>query len=116
RKSAQGAAPVYMYRVDYEPRVVDRLLRTPHGTDVPLVFGTKIPPEFIGTGQEVDALSETMMRAWLNFARTGNPSQEGLEWPRYDAVNRLNMIFDAPCRVAADPDPIARNPIARGLV
>ncbi len=116
RKSAQKAAPVYMYRVDYEPRVVDRLLRSPHGTEVPLVFGTKVPAAFVGSGPEVDALSTRLMRAWLNFARTGNPSQEGLEWPRYDARQRLNMIFDAPCRVVADPDPVARDPVARGMV
>lgn len=115
RKSAQKAAPVYMYRVDYEPRVVDRLLRSPHGTEVPLVFGTKVPAQFVGSGPEVDALSTRLMQAWLNFARTGNPAQDGLAWPRYDASRRLNMIFDAPCRVVADPDPVARDPVARGV-
>ncbi len=115
RKSAQNAAPIYVYRVDWEPRVVDRLLRSPHGTEVPLVFGTKVPREFVGSGLEVDTLSDQLMTAWLNFARTGDPSQPGLAWPRYDAVRRLNMIFDAPSRVVADPDPVARDPVARGL-
>ncbi|MBV1686741.1 carboxylesterase/lipase family protein [Novosphingobium sp. G106] len=115
RKSAQKAAAVYMYRVDYEPRVVDRILRSPHGTEVPLVFGTKVPVQFVSSGPEVDALSARLMRAWLNFVRTGNPSQEGLEWPRYDTRRRLNMIFDAPCHVVADPDPVARDPVARGI-
>ena len=115
RKSAQNAAPVYMYRVDYQPRVMDRILRSPHGTEVPLVFGTKVPAEFIGTGPEVDALSAIMMDCWLRFARTGNPAGKDLAWPRYDAVSRQNMIFDASCSVAADPDPIARDPVARGL-
>jgi para-nitrobenzyl esterase len=104
-----------MYRVDYEPRVIDRLLRSPHGTEVPLMFGTKVPAAFIGSGPEVDALSERMMHAWLNFARSGDPSQEGLAWPRYDADRRLNMIFDAPCRVVPDPDPVARDRAARGI-
>ncbi len=114
RKSDQGAAPVFMYRVDYEPRVVDRLLRSPHGTDVPLMFGTLVPPEFIGTGPDVDALSQRMMGAWINFARTGNPSQTGLDWARYDRRERQTMIFDVPCRLLADPDPIARNPVVQG--
>lgn len=116
RKAQQNAAPVYMYRVDYQPRVLDGLFRTPHGTDVPLMFGTKVPPEFIGSGPEVDALSSTMMHAWLNFARSGNPSQQGLDWPRYDAVRRPNMIFDSACQVVFDPDRTARDPAARGLV
>jgi para-nitrobenzyl esterase len=115
RKSAQNAAPVYAYRVDWEPRVVDRLLRSPHGTEVPLVFGTKVPPEFVGTGPEVDRLSDILMTAWLNFARTGNPSQPWLRWPHYDATKRPTMIFDAPCKVVADPDPVARDRLARGI-
>jgi para-nitrobenzyl esterase len=113
-KARQGAAAVYMYRVDYEPRVVDRLFRSPHGTDVPLIFGTKVPSAFIGSGPGVDRLSGTMMRAWLNFAHTGDPSQKGLAWPRYDADRRLNMIFDTGCRIESDPDPIARDATARG--
>lgn len=115
RKSTQDAAPVYAYRVDWEPRVVDRLLRSPHGTEMPLVFGTRVPREFVGSGPEVDALSDTMMTAWLNFARSGNPSQPGLGWPRYDARQRQTMIFDAPCKVVSDPDPVARDPVVRGI-
>jgi para-nitrobenzyl esterase len=67
---------VYAYRVDWKPRAVDRLLRSPHGTEMPQVFGTKVPREFVGSGPEVDALSDRLMSAWLNFARSGNPSQE----------------------------------------
>ena len=104
RKSVQKSAPVYMYRVDYEPRVVGGLFRTPHGAEVPLVFGTLTPPEFIGSGAEVDSLSATMMQAWLNFARTADPGQKSLVWPVYETGSRRNMIFDARSRVESDPD------------
>ena len=104
-----------MYRVDYQPRVADRILRSPHGTEVPLVFGTKVPVEFMGAGPEVDALSATMMGAWLRFARTGNPAGKGLAWPRYNTRTRQHMIFDTPCRIVSDPDPVSRDPVARGL-
>jgi para-nitrobenzyl esterase len=114
RKSRQQA-PVFMYRVDYEPRVLDRLFKSPHGTEVPLVFGTKAPAAFIGAGAEVDALSSSMMTAWINFARTGNPSQPSLVWPKYDEGKRLNMIFDINCVVRSDPDRVARDRRARGL-
>ncbi|WP_324699440.1 carboxylesterase/lipase family protein [Novosphingobium sp. RL4] len=114
RKSAQNAAPVYLYRIDYEPRVVDRLLRSPHGTEVPLVFGTKVPVGFIGEGAEVDALCDVMMTAWLDFAKTGKPSGRHLDWPRYNARSRPNMIFDAVPHLVNDPDPVARSPVARG--
>lgn len=59
---------------------------------------------FVGTGRAVDVLSDRLMTAWLNFARTGNPSQEGLEWPAYGTEHRETMIFDAPSRVAYAPD------------
>ncbi|HTV96199.1 MAG TPA: carboxylesterase family protein [Steroidobacteraceae bacterium] len=108
RKSAQNAAPVFMYRVDYEPRVMDRLLRSPHGTDVPLMFGTLVPPEMIGSGSEVQELCATMMQAWVNFARAGSPAQRSLAWPRYETRRRSTMIFDAPSRVASDPDRVTR--------
>jgi para-nitrobenzyl esterase len=55
RKADQAAAAVYMYRVDFEPRVAGRLLRSPHGVDVPLMFGTKVPAEMISSSAEVDA-------------------------------------------------------------
>ena len=115
RKAAQNAAPVYAYRVDWEPRVIDRLLRSPHGAEMPLVFGTKVPREFVGTGPEVDTLSDQLMTAWINFARSGNPSQPGLAWPHYDTEKRLTMIFDAPCKVTSDPAPVARDLILRDL-
>jgi para-nitrobenzyl esterase len=108
RKAAQQAAPVFVYRVDYEPRVVNRLLRTPHGTDVPLMFGNLVPPEFIGSGEEVAALSNIMMQAWINFARSGNPARTGLAWPHYDSTRRQTMIFDISNHVVSDPDPITR--------
>ncbi|TCM20721.1 para-nitrobenzyl esterase [Novosphingobium sp. PhB165] len=114
RKSAQNAAPVYLYRVDYEPRVAGRVLRSPHGTEVPLVFGTKVPVQFIGEGPEVDSLSDLMMTAWLDFAKNGNPAGSRLAWPRYDSRTRPNMIFDVSTRVVNDPDPVARDPVARG--
>jgi para-nitrobenzyl esterase len=108
RKAAQRAAPVYMYRVDYEPRVMDRVLRSPHGAEVPLVFGNFVPRQFIGSGPELDALATQTMQAWINFAHTGDPSQKGLAWPRYDLRQRKTMIIDAPCRVVSDPNRATR--------
>jgi para-nitrobenzyl esterase len=108
RKAAQNAAPVFMYRVDFEPRVMNRILRSPHGAEMPLVFGNFTPPEFIGTGPEVAALSAQVMQAWINFARSGDPSQKGLSWPRYDTNQRETLIIDAPIGVASDPSKATR--------
>ena len=33
-------------------------------------------------------------QAWINFAKTGNPSQPGLEWKPYTKENPQAMVFD----------------------
>jgi para-nitrobenzyl esterase len=33
-------------------------------------------------------------QAWINFARTGNPSQPGLEWKPYTKEDPQAMVFD----------------------
>lgn len=48
-------------------------------------YWAKVPREFVGSGPEVDMLSDRLMTAWLSFARSANPSQPGLEWLSYDA-------------------------------
>jgi para-nitrobenzyl esterase len=73
-----------------------------HGMEVPYVFGAlddlafwkmwhflwasagaKSPDPFTNEGDR--AVSESMMRMWTNFARTGNPSlKEVVDWPAYN--------------------------------
>jgi para-nitrobenzyl esterase len=107
RKAAQGAAPVFMYRLDWESPVANGTLKSPHGLDVGLVFdhaSTATSQAMLGTGPEPEKLAVLMSQAWVNFARTGDPSQRGLVWPRYDVQARKTMIFDLPSHVVADPD------------
>ena len=40
------------------------------------------------------ALQDKVAQAWINFARTGNPSQPGLEWKPYTTANPQAMVFD----------------------
>jgi para-nitrobenzyl esterase len=104
RKAAQNAAPVFMYRLDWESPVLGGALRSPHGLDVPLMFeNLDEAPQLLGSGPEPRALAATMAQAWVNFARTGNPSQPQLPWPRYENDRRLTMIFDSDSRVLRDP-------------
>jgi para-nitrobenzyl esterase len=49
-----------------------------------------------------------MSQAWVNFARSGNPSQAGLAWPAYNTADRKTMIFAATSHVVSDPDPARR--------
>ena len=44
--------------------------------------------------------SENMMTLWVHFARTGNPSVEGLiEWPAWDSDTDKYLVIDDPLEV-----------------
>jgi para-nitrobenzyl esterase len=61
---------------------------------------------FSGAGPAVEALSDEMQRAWLAFARAGNPNHDGIgAWRPWDPADRATMIFGARTR----PEPAPRN-------
>ncbi|QIG80804.1 carboxylesterase/lipase family protein [Stakelama tenebrarum] len=109
RKAAQGGAPVWMYRLDWETPVFDGVLRSPHGLDTSLVFDNPDKtPKIMGDGPEPALLAAAMSQAWINFARSGDPSFAGQDWPSYDSETRATMIFDVESHVVNDPDRPAR--------
>lgn len=105
RKADHAGAPVYHYRIDWTCAPWGGVMGAPHTVCIPLVFGTTdTARELLGRDAEADALSDRMLSAWTNFARTGNPATDRLpDWPRYDTDNRQTMVLDAECRVARDP-------------
>jgi para-nitrobenzyl esterase len=66
-----------------------------------------------GTGPEPRKIAAVMSQAWINFARSGDPSQKDLAWPAYDAAERRTMIFDLESKVVSDPDAALRGLLAR---
>jgi hypothetical protein len=69
-----------------------------HTCDLPLTMRLVLFPES-------EQLSRQLSGAWAAFARTGSPSQKGLEWPAYTLAERATMIFDGPkSGVVNDPD------------
>jgi para-nitrobenzyl esterase len=105
RKASQGAAPVYLYRVDWHAVLANGALRATHGVDMPFVF--RRLDGFGGMDGDGDVqreLMERMSQAWINFARSGNPSQAGLQWPAYDTKKRRAVVFDANTRIEANLD------------
>ena len=39
-------------------------------------------------------MQDEVSQAWVNFARTGNPSQPGLSWEPYTVEGKQAMVFD----------------------
>jgi para-nitrobenzyl esterase len=73
---------------------------------LPFVFdNTDRCDHMTGGGAEARALAACISRAWVQFARTGNPNHRVLpDWPPFDADKRPTMIFDNTCVVKDDPD------------
>ena len=61
-----------------------------HGSELPLVFNNiALSEKATGGGEKAQALADKMSRAWIDFARTGNPG-----WEAYTPENGATMIFD----------------------
>lgn len=95
RKSAQGAAPVFFYHLDWATPVMGGKRYVPHALDIGMVFDNVAKSESMsGTGPEAQAIADQMSESWLAFARTGNPSNPKVgDWPAYTAAQRSMMVF-----------------------
>ena len=100
------AAPVYMYRFDWETPVWDGLLRAPHALEIPFVFGNaQLSSNFTGGGPDAVALSAIMSETWASFAKTGNPNNSVLpQWKPYTTQTRDTMLFNDRSELRSDPD------------
>lgn len=95
----------YMYRYDFAPRLL-RLagLGATHATELFAVFGRRgvgvRTLTALGGRRGLRAVTDTMQRHWLEFARSGGPLDG---WPRYSSERRDTLIIDEICRVESDP-------------
>jgi para-nitrobenzyl esterase len=106
RKAALGAAPTFLYRLEWETPVDGGRMRSPHSLDIPLVFNNVArASSLIGTGSaQAQLVSDVMSAAWLAFARYGTPNAPGLpSWPAFSAQNRETMVFNVISRAVNDP-------------
>jgi para-nitrobenzyl esterase len=106
RKAAQGGAPAFAYRYDWETPEGGGHMRSPHTIEIQFVFNNiKIAGPLISKMPEAYALAEKTSAAWASFARTGDPNTPKLpKWPAYSAASRDTMLFNNECRVESDPD------------
>jgi para-nitrobenzyl esterase len=106
QKSALNTAPVYMYLFTWQSPVMDGKYKAVHCMEIPFVFNN-IPrcEEMTGGTKEAQSLAAKMSKAWIQFAKTGNPNHNGLPtWPAYNGSNTATMHFDNKCEVKPQLD------------
>src|SRR6185295_18268808 len=101
RKSAAARAPVYMYRFQWYSPVSGGRLRAMHCMDIPFAFDNVDNSQaIVGGGADRQALADKMSRAWVAFARGGDPSHAGLpRWEPFTASERSTMMLNTTCRL-----------------
>jgi len=105
-KARQNSAPVYQYVLEWE---INPELRTPHGTDVSLVFDNVAASAAISAAANAQAVSDQMSDTWLAFAKTGDPNNGRIpHWPAYSLKGRPTLLFNVKSRVADNYDGQAR--------
>jgi para-nitrobenzyl esterase len=90
------AAPVYTYLFAWEAPVLDGMFKSMHCLEIPFVFNSIDFAQYhTGAGPEAYALAAKVSRAWVQFARTGNPNHPGLPaWPAFTPENGATMVID----------------------
>jgi para-nitrobenzyl esterase len=96
RKLEKGKTPVYNYIFAYEAPVNGGITSF-HCSEIAFAFHNLTEPHSrIATGGAPAALAlqDKVSQAWINFARTGNPAQPGLDWKPYTTQDPHTMVFD----------------------
>jgi para-nitrobenzyl esterase len=108
-KYEQHGAPVYQYYFQWQSPQLDGVAGAWHTAELAFCFdNTQRCEQGTGDTPEARVLAKKMATAWANFARTGNPSQRGLEWTPSDPDKCQTMVFDNDCRMEDDPEGAAR--------
>jgi para-nitrobenzyl esterase len=115
RKAAQNAAPAYLYMFAWHTPQLDGRPRAFHCSEIPFAFAnTDITENYTGASNEARKLGDKVAKAWINFARHGNPNHDGLpQWPAFTDANGAMMVFNNKCEVKNDPDGDARKLLTR---
>jgi para-nitrobenzyl esterase len=103
-----SSAPVYSYLFTYEAPVnggtsafhCSELIYAFHNVDIPVVSRATGGSD----NEDAHTVQDTVATAWINFATTGDPSQDGLEWLPYtlEEPNVMRLDVESSCGVLGD--------------
>ena len=100
-------ARTFMYQFEFGSQLFESALGACHALEIPFVFGTLSDPfgaAFVAESPAAQRLSAAMLRAWVGFARDGEPNHAGLpEWPAYDVRQRATLRLADQPELVYDP-------------
>ncbi len=102
----QSNAPAYRGFYAYTMPLFGGTPASHTGGDLPYLFNNVrfIDYMVVGDEENAQAIATAASTALANFARTGDPSFEGIEWPAYTVETKAAMIFDTVSEVRNDFD------------
>ncbi len=113
--AAGGAVRTYV--VNWRAAAAPRALGACHAIELPFVFGTGRHPlarGLTGIGFAAPRLTRQIQNAWIQFARTGDPSHQGLpSWPPFEPKRRATMVLGKRCELSEAPLDPDRQLLAR---
>jgi para-nitrobenzyl esterase len=111
-KHDQDGAPVYQYYFSWQSPMLEDAGAW-HTSELAFCFDNTLRcKQGTGDTSEARTLARKMASAWAQFARTGNPSQPGLQWAPADPIRNQTMVFDNECRMVDDPEGALRKILA----
>jgi para-nitrobenzyl esterase len=113
----EGGGSAHSYLVTWRAPALRRALGACHAIEIPFVFGNESNPlarPLSGLSGDGHRFARQVQRAWLAFARTGNPGHDRLPtWPRYRPEQRATMVLGRECKLADAPLDAERALLAR---
>jgi len=101
--AADQPGTTYLYQLDYPSAIAG--LGAIHGIDVALLFQNPPMGLLLERDEKTRELSEIMLEAWTQFARSGKPTAAGLpEWAPFDADSKITMVLDRASKPVSDLD------------
>lgn len=95
--NAGGNGKVYTYMFTFEAETVNNGITAFHCVELIYAFhNVDIPIVRVATGATPEAykMQDIVANMWLNFARTGDPSQDGIPWEPYTPEDPQRMVID----------------------
>ena len=98
--NAAAGTPTYLYYFSRTPPSKKQTLGAFHAAEIPFVFDSSEP--ILGLSDDDKGLTDIMVSAWTNFAKTGHPNGENVpNWPEYNGQNWMHFSGNTGRPIAA---------------